>query len=142
MDFEKLLRQKGKCCITGKPLKDSKHINIIQLHMKASWEFPVWGNVITGERNMAIAYAHDEAIVNGILSGPVQFMIETRKGEIIYHPIRTCRQCGCREDDACIHPVHGNCSWVEEDLCSHCKNYPGESKRYSVLKAEKRNAIN
>lgn len=29
---------------------------------------------------------------------------------------RTCRICGCTEDNAC----EGGCSWVEEDLCSAC----------------------
>lgn len=29
---------------------------------------------------------------------------------------RTCRVCGCKEDNAC----EGGCSWVEEDLCSAC----------------------
>lgn len=29
---------------------------------------------------------------------------------------RTCRVCGCTEDNAC----EGGCSWVEEDLCSSC----------------------
>jgi len=29
---------------------------------------------------------------------------------------RTCRVCGCTEDNACI----GGCFWVEYDLCSAC----------------------
>ena len=29
---------------------------------------------------------------------------------------RTCRICGCTEDNAC----EGGCSWVEVDLCSAC----------------------
>lgn len=43
-----------------------------------------------------------------------------------------CRKCGCTEHDPCIHPDHGNCYWVEPDLCSHCKLYPGEAVRYSL----------
>lgn len=30
---------------------------------------------------------------------------------------RKCRVCGCTEQNAC----EGGCSWVEEDLCSSCK---------------------
>jgi hypothetical protein len=138
MDFEKLIREKGKCCITEKPLKDSRYINMIQLHIKASWDYPVWGSFITGESNMAVAYVHDDAIVEGKIVGDIKFMVELRDGEVIHHTIRRCRQCGCSEEDACIHPDHGNCWWVEEDLCSHCKNWPGEAKRYSVIKAEKK----
>ena len=31
-----------------------------------------------------------------------------------------CRVCGCTEDNACYHPEHGNCHWIEPSLCSHC----------------------
>lgn len=44
-----------------------------------------------------------------------------------------CRICGCTEYDACIHKEHGACHWVEKDLCSHCKNHPGEATRFSKL---------
>jgi hypothetical protein len=44
-------------------------------------------------------------------------------------PERKCRQCGCTENDACVHPKYGPCWWVEDDLCSHCKNWPGQSTR-------------
>jgi myosin heavy subunit len=30
--------------------------------------------------------------------------------------VRTCRVCGCTDDNACP----GGCSWVEDDLCSAC----------------------
>lgn len=32
-----------------------------------------------------------------------------------------CKQCGCTDNNACSHPVHGNCWWVEPFLCSHCQ---------------------
>lgn len=47
--------------------------------------------------------------------------------------VRTCRVCGCTENDACYHPKGGSCWWVEADLCSHCKHWPGEGVRYSKL---------
>ena len=31
-----------------------------------------------------------------------------------------CRVCGCTWENPCYHPEHGNCSWVEPSLCSHC----------------------
>ncbi len=33
-----------------------------------------------------------------------------------------CRFCGCTGDNACHHPEHGNCWWVDEahTICSHC----------------------
>jgi hypothetical protein len=30
--------------------------------------------------------------------------------------VRTCRECGCTDDRACV----GGCSWIEADLCSAC----------------------
>lgn len=33
-----------------------------------------------------------------------------------------CRKCGCSDRNACFSPTLGACWWVEEGLCSHCKN--------------------
>lgn len=44
---------------------------------------------------------------------------------------RSCRVCGCTQNDACVNPMAKNCCWVEKDLCSHCRDYPGEAKRFS-----------
>jgi hypothetical protein len=122
MEHEKLIREKVNCCITGKPMKDSKYLNFVQLHMKAGWEFPVWGNFITGETNMAVAYVHDDAIVKGKLIGKVKHAIEIKGDEVIYHEIQKCRICGCTEDDCsvCIKRTGSPCYWVEPDLCSAC----------------------
>ncbi len=51
-------------------------------------------------------------------------------------PTVACRVCGCHEMDACFHPEHGNCWWEEKDLCSHCKYWPGEATRYSLLETQ------
>jgi len=33
-----------------------------------------------------------------------------------------CKICGCTDNNACYHPGHGNCFWVDDDhdICSHC----------------------
>lgn len=33
--------------------------------------------------------------------------------------VRTCRVCGCTEDNACV-TLSGPCHWVSRDLCSAC----------------------
>jgi len=41
------------------------------------------------------------------------------EGELVEEPLfdtRTCRVCGCTDEDAC----EGGCEWVEDDLCSRC----------------------
>ena len=122
MEIEKLIKEKGKCCITEKPMTDSKYINVVQLHMRATWEYPVWGNFITGQQHMAVAHVHDQAIVNGKLISPVKFAVEIRDKEIIYHPLRACSVCGCTDDDCsqCIEKTGKPCFWVADNLCSAC----------------------
>lgn len=45
--------------------------------------------------------------------------------------VRSCRRCGCTDQEACIVAFDGNgqvagtCGWVDEDLCSRCHR-PGE----------------
>lgn len=43
-------------------------------------------------------------------------------GDDADEPVRTCRVCGCMDDDCsgCIERTGAPCSWVEEDLCSAC----------------------
>ena len=83
------VKQKAICCITDKPLVTSEHMNMIRLNLKASWEFPVWGNFITGVNGMAIAYVHDDAVDQhtGKLKGNVKFAIEISDNTIIYHSV-------------------------------------------------------
>lgn len=33
----------------------------------------------------------------------------------------TCRMCGCTWNNACFDDQRGSCSWIEDDLCSHCE---------------------
>lgn len=61
-------------------------INLVQLDRLATWEYPVCGNVVTGEQGRAVA----------ILCGPcadgrreVKEAVEFREGEVVYHPIET-----------------------------------------------------
>jgi hypothetical protein len=53
--------------------------------------------------------------------------------ELVPEKERTCRQCGCSENDPCVHPQFGPCWWAEDDLCSHCQNWPGQSTRPNSL---------
>lgn len=34
--------------------------------------------------------------------------------------LRTCRDCGCSQNDACISQDGEACYWAEPDLCSSC----------------------
>lgn len=123
MDHSALIHSKAKCCISEKPMSTSKHINMVQLHFKASWKFPVWGNFLTNiPAEMAIAYVHDDCVKDGVIIGKVKFAIEVDGENIIYHPVPACRVCGCTNDDCrqCIDKTGKPCTWIEPDLCSAC----------------------
>jgi len=46
-------------------------------------------------------------------------MIKTLKQELKQG---ICSKCGCTEYNACFHPEHGPCWWLDDEqtLCSHC----------------------
>ncbi len=122
-DHAQFISENCKCCVTEKPMKDSKHITVVQLSFKASWKFPVWGNFIHGlPPQMAMAYIHDDAVKDGKLIAPVKFAVEIVDDQIIYHPVPACRKCGCTDDHCpnCMEKLGKPCVWVEPDLCSAC----------------------
>lgn len=88
MDSLEFIKQNCKCCISGKPLIDSENINMVQLNFKALWKYPVWGNLITGPENMAVAYVHDDCVKNGVITGRIKYAVELNEGKIIYHEIK------------------------------------------------------
>lgn len=89
--LQDILEQQGECCITGKSLKDCKTINIVNLNVKARWKYPVWGNLVDGQEDMAIAVIHDECVgKNGKPKGIIKYAIEITGGinkKVIYHDI-------------------------------------------------------
>ena len=76
------------CCACEAPLSYSRHINWVNLDEKAAWPFPVWGNVITGETQMASAFICDRCYDAGMDGRPVEikFAIEFKDNEAVYHP--------------------------------------------------------
>ncbi len=90
-DSEKLILEKGTCCICGQPLSSSKYVNIGMLNKKATWKYPVWGNVlIPGCQGRALFYVCDrcqESSEKGIDPGPVKYAVEVRNKEFILHRV-------------------------------------------------------
>jgi hypothetical protein len=88
MDFETLIRTKGKCCATDLPISTSESINLVGLNKIATWKFPIVGNVLTGEHGKAAALVHDDAInPDGSLKCEIKYAIEFKGDDILYHPI-------------------------------------------------------
>jgi hypothetical protein len=90
-----ILKEKGKCCISGKPLSTSEHITFVTLDYAPAWEFPYESNILFPDQpRRAVAAVHDDHIIPGkgyILAGLVKFAIEIRGEEIIYHPVSTLK---------------------------------------------------
>jgi hypothetical protein len=49
-------------------------------------------------------------------------LMEVRLTKSKVHTVRTCRECGCTDDDCsgCIERTGMPCHWVTMDLCSAC----------------------
>lgn len=83
MDNEQI-QEKGKCCACEKPLAGNDLWGFVMLKYVADWRYPVHGNVITGEQNLAIAILCGAC---GIADVPILYAVEFNEGEIIYHPV-------------------------------------------------------
>jgi len=55
--FSEYLLKKGLCCACNSPLKDSKHINLVQLNRVATWKTPIWGNILSESQELKYALA-------------------------------------------------------------------------------------
>ena len=89
--FERVVKEKGVCCICSKPMKDNKYLNLAHLDKKAAWEFPVWGNIfVKGCANRAVAVVCDgcqEAAEKSGVGGMFKYAIEVRGNDVIMHDI-------------------------------------------------------
>jgi hypothetical protein len=90
MDVLEIIHRNGVCCITGKPLKDCRQLNWVQVNMIATWPYPVWGNILSGVQcKMAVAFVHDDCLdARGTIVGDLVHAIQVNNGEIIYHPVK------------------------------------------------------
>jgi len=95
-EFSEYLLENGQCCICDDPLSDSEHLNLIQLDKVATWKYPVWGNILSEDKeiNHAIAVVCDYCISpEGQIIGEIKFAIEVDMAEdktqtIYYHDVR------------------------------------------------------
>lgn len=79
------LKAQGKCCACEAELKHSIHLNMVQLQRQASWKFPVWGHILNGQQNMALAFICDPCYDSG--EPTIKFAVEQDDNGIKYHPI-------------------------------------------------------
>lgn len=89
VSIEDFIREKIKCCSCGGSLKNSKYINAICLDKLATWDYPVWNNILVEDKypeKRAVAYVCDECVENGKEPKYAVEWDEERK-TVKYHPI-------------------------------------------------------
>jgi len=74
-----------KCCACDRIISNhSKHINGVMLDRRAQWEYPIAGNIITGEKGKAVAIVCDECLDK---QKPVKYAVRFEESNVIYVPI-------------------------------------------------------
>lgn len=94
--WEAQVLERGKCCICSGTLKGS-HVNLCNLNKKATWNYPVWGNLLAKDPetwgNRATAILCDNCVDDrtGKVKGEIKLALEIRGShgfyEFIYHKV-------------------------------------------------------
>lgn len=89
IDFTEFYKANGKCCVSGKPMHDSKYMNMVATEFKVRWQYPRTGNLEAGIDGLAVAIIHDDCInpETGQTTEPIKWVVETTGEKIIYHPV-------------------------------------------------------
>jgi protein-arginine kinase activator protein McsA len=81
MEIE-LIRERVRCCACGGRMTKSGHVNLVSLGRRATWAYPIVGNVVSGRTGEAVAIVCD-ACLEG--KREIQFAIEFDGDEVVYH---------------------------------------------------------
>lgn len=94
-EWSEYVLENARCCACEGPLRGSKHLNLVTIDKFASWEFPIWGNLLAKDplkrTGRAAAICCDGCVdeKTGQALRPIKFAIEVNKlGEeyiIDYH---------------------------------------------------------
>lgn len=64
------LKRSAKCCLCEGSMARTSHLNMVSLDKKATWESPVWGNVLVeNSGNRAVAVICDDCAENKMKPG-------------------------------------------------------------------------
>jgi len=77
-------RRRVRCCACAGSLRRSKHVNLVSLQRRATWQYPVWRNVLTGEDGEAVAVVCDACLD---ANREIQEAVEFRGAEVLYHTV-------------------------------------------------------
>lgn len=90
MDFVQFLKRKARCCITGRSMQSSRHVNLIMLDRICTWDHPYSQNLfIPEDPRHAIAVVHDCTFdkETNSFKGKIIRAVEIKGDQIIYHPV-------------------------------------------------------
>lgn len=86
MDLD-IVKEIGLCCCCGQPTADNLQTNMVHLDMKAAWEFPRVGNILTGKITDAVAIICDPCGDRFAAMDPpaILYAVEFLGEQLIYH---------------------------------------------------------
>ena len=86
-DLLAALKDEGKCCACEGTMASSRHLNMVSLNKRTTWEYPSWGNVLVdGSHGRAVAIICDRCVVKG-RPKKAKFALERTGGRFVYHPV-------------------------------------------------------
>lgn len=77
---------KCRCCSCARPMTESTHVNLVMTNRKATWKFPVTGNLLDGRSGIATAVVCDQCLEKN--EHPL-LVLQFEDGQVIYHDIDT-----------------------------------------------------
>jgi hypothetical protein len=77
------IARKTRCGACGGQVR---RVNFVMIELKATWEYPTAGNVVTGESGRAVAVVCDACID---AQRRVREAVEFRGDEVVYHPLES-----------------------------------------------------
>lgn len=79
-----------QCCACGGIIKKhGKSVNMVGLDRHATWEYPTMGNIITKQKERAVAIVCDHCTANHT---PIQYAVQLENGKITYIPVSTLKK--------------------------------------------------
>ena len=78
-----------RCCACDVPMSSSPNVNLIDMALPARWQYPVVGNVLTGEGPNAVAVICDACLGE---QRSIERVIEFRGEEVVYHLVADLRE--------------------------------------------------
>lgn len=140
LEISEYILQNGKCCACEGTLQGS-HLNMVTIPKIATWEYPVWGNVLD-KNGMALKYACAIVCDNcvneqtGQITAPIRFAMDVggTPRRIVYYTVEDLED---GEPDLELDPVEATAL----DIFTHLENIENLRTAVAIRDAEEINEV-